>query len=59
MAVVSSTHREFDMRTGKSIRAKVAAAFRRLAGGVDGKTAFAHAKAFYLASGNAWAHCFV
>jgi hypothetical protein len=35
------------MRIARNIRARVAAAFRRLAGGVDRRTAFGKVKAFY------------
>lgn len=36
-------------------RRRIAAAFRRMARGVDVKTAFAHTKAFYRRAGGAWA----
>lgn len=36
-------------------RRKIAAAFRRMAGGIDAKTAYASTVAFYRASGHGWA----
>ena len=42
-------------RKSRAIRARVAEAFRRLANGRDGKSAYAHTKRFYRAGGQAWA----
>ena len=40
-----------------SVRARVAAAFRNLAHGVDGRTAGDRMKDFYRSSGMQWARC--
>ena len=42
-------------RTRNTVRKAVAAAFRRMAHGVQQKPAYANTVAFYRASGQAWA----
>lgn len=42
-------------RAGSSLRARIAAAFRKLAHGVDERTAYAQTRDFYRSSGAPWA----
>jgi hypothetical protein len=41
-------------RQTATLRARIAAAFRKIARGVDSRTAQRHTWAFYRSSGNAW-----
>ena len=42
---------------GRRLRARVAAAFRKMAGAVDARTAYRKTKEFYRSSGAAWTRC--
>ena len=46
---------QITMRQARALRARVAAAFRRMARGVEGKAAYASTVRFYRSGGQAWA----
>jgi hypothetical protein len=48
---------QIDKLVRRTIRASVVAAFRKIAGAVDARTAHRKTKDFYRSSGAAWTRC--
>ncbi len=50
---------QFQKRTQRNLRARIAAAFRDIARGVDERTAHERTRDFYRSSGAAWARSLI